>query len=128
MAHDPPGVPFHWYLAGIGPQPVGNPAIDNTSKNSVPILSWNTNCNIKFRVWFGNNAFFSKKTSLTFNIKDPGANGGVFTESLTSSQWTTVQNLTGRIAGSTIYWYLESWDGVNRRTVSQPSGFFVVTE
>ena len=52
---------------------------------------------------------------MTFNVKDPTENGGVFTESLTSSQWTAVQNVTGRVTGSTVYWYVESWDGANRR-------------
>jgi hypothetical protein len=109
-------------------QPVGNPTITDTSKESLPVLSWENACNIKFKVWFGNNAFFSKKTSLAYNIKDPNANGGVSTKTLTSSQWTTIQNLVGKISGSTIYWYVESWDGVNRRTITQPNGVFVVTE
>jgi len=110
------------------PQPVGNPTITNTSKSSVPTLSWENNCNIKSRVWFGNNAFFTHQTSVTFNIKDPTANGGVFTQSLTPSQWTAVQNVTGRVTGATVFWYVESWDGTNRRVVTQPNMSFAITD
>ena len=54
--------------------------------------------------------------------------GGYLPTTLTSSQWTTIQNLVGRITGSTVYWYVESWDEVNRRTITQPSQVFVITE
>ncbi len=110
------------------PQPVGNPTITNTSKSTVPTLSWDNNCNIKSRVWFGSNPNFTHQTSVTFNVKDPTENGGVFTESLTSSQWTAVQSVTGRITGSVVYWYVESWDGTNRRVVTQPNMSFVITD
>ena len=70
------------------PQPVGNPTITNTSKSSLPILSWENNCNFRSKVWFGNNPFFTHQTSVSFDVKDPTENGGVFTESLTSGQWT----------------------------------------
>jgi hypothetical protein len=144
-AYISPGGPVYWRVIGTGPdkaevvsgtlsifiepvQPVGNPTIINTSKDSLPILSWETNCNVKFKVWFGNNAFFSKKTSVTHSIKNPNVNGGVFTATLPASLWTAIQNLGGKITGSTIYWYVESWDEVNRRTFTQPSQFFVLTD
>lgn len=110
------------------PQPVGNPTITNTSKSSLPILSWENNCNFRSKVWFGNNPFFTHQTSVSFDVKDPTENGGVFTESLTSGQWTAVQSVTGRVTGSTVYWYVESRDGVNRRVVTQPATFFVITD
>ncbi len=110
------------------PQAVGNLTIDNTSKSSIPVLSWDNNCNIKFKVWFGNNANFSKKTALSFNIKNPNDNGGVFTDSLNSSQWLTIQQLVGKVSGSAIWWYVESWDGANRRVISQPATSFVLTD
>jgi hypothetical protein len=110
------------------PQPVGNPTITDTSKSSLPTLSWDNNCNIKYTVWFGNNPNFTHKTSVTFNIKDPTENGGVFTETLTSGQWMAVQNVTGRITGSVVYWYVESWDGTSRRVVTQPNMSFVITD
>jgi hypothetical protein len=110
------------------PQPVGNPAISDTSKSSLPTLSWDNNCNIQSRAWFGNNPYFTHKTSITFNVKDPTANGGAFAETLTSSQWTAVQNVTGRVTGSVVYWYVESWDGTNRRVVTQPNMSFVISD
>jgi hypothetical protein len=113
----------------IAPAPaVGGPVIIDTGKSLLPTLSWDNNCGIKFIVWFGNNPFFTRKTSVTFNIKDPNENGGVFTKTLTSSQWTAVQNVTGRVTGSTVYWYVESRDGANRRAVTQPNSFFVITD
>ena len=109
-------------------QAVGNPMITDTSKSSIPSLSWENNCNIKFKVWFGNNPYFTHKTTVTFNIKDPDDNGGVITKPLTSTQWTAVQSVTGRITGSTVYWYVESWDEENRETITQPNGVFVITD
>ncbi len=47
---------------------------------------------------------------------------------LTSSQWTAVQNVTGRVTGSVVYWYVESFDGTNRRVVTQPNMSFVITD
>ncbi len=109
-------------------QPVGNPRITDASKSSLPTLSWNNNCNDQHRVWFGNNPYFTHKTSITFNVKDPTANGGAFSETLTSSQWTAVQNVTGRVTGSVVYWYVESFDGTQRRVVTQPNMTFVITD
>jgi hypothetical protein len=47
---------------------------------------------------------------------------------LTSTNWTAVQNVTGRVTGSTVYWYVEAWDGTNRRVVTQPPASFVITD
>lgn len=110
------------------PEAVESLTIVNTSKSSVPILSWDNNCNVKFKVWFGNNANFFKKTSLSLNIKNPNDNGGIFTDSLNSSQWLSVQQLVGKVSGSPIWWYVESWDGANRRVISQPATSFVLTD
>ncbi len=110
------------------PQAVGNLTIANTSKSSTPILSWDNQCNTKVKVWFGSNANFSKKTYVSFNIKDPNEDGGVFSHSLNSSQWTTVQQLVGKVSGSPIYWYVESRDGASRRIISQPPMSFILTD
>jgi hypothetical protein len=110
------------------PQAVENLTITNASKSSTPFLSWDNQCNIKFKVWFGSNANFSKKTSVSVNIKDPTEDGGVFGHSLNSSQWTTVQQLVGKVIGSPIYWYVESRDGASRRIISQPPMSFILTE
>lgn len=100
------------------PAAVGSPTITPTSKTSLPTLAWDNNCNKKFKVWFGNNPDFSlpgiKKKALSFNIKNPEDNGGVFTTVLTSGQWKAIRQVVGDLEGSTIYWYVESWDGVKR--------------
>jgi len=31
-------------------------------------------------------------------------------------QWTAVRKLVGDVSGSKIYWYVESWDGLNRNS------------
>jgi hypothetical protein len=110
------------------PQAVENLTITNSSKSSLPILSWDNQCNIKFKVWFGSNANFSKKTSVSFNITNPNDNGGVFGDSLNSSQWATVRQLVGKVSGSSIYWYVESKDGASRRIISQPAMRFILTD
>jgi len=107
-------------------QAVGNLNIVNTSKSSLPTLSWANNCNIKFKVWFGNNENFSnKKTSLSFNIKNPNDNGGVFGKSLTKGQWTSVRSLVKDVSGSPLFWYVESWDGANRKINTQVMSFIL---
>jgi len=104
---------------------VEDPSIVDTSKSSFPTLSWENNCNIKFRVWFGRDGNFSKKVALAFNIKNPIANGGLFTKTLTSDQWKSVRAVVGNVSGSTIYWYVEAWDGVNRRMKTEPMSFIL---
>ena len=100
---------------GVEPaQTVGNPTISPTSKASLPELSWQNNCNTKSKVWFGSDNDFTKKTAFAFNISNPTVNGGLFTKLLTSGQWMTIRKLVGDVSGSTISWYVESWDGLGR--------------
>jgi len=100
------------------PHGVGTPSISPTSKAILPVLSWENNCNTKFKVWFGNDPDFSKpdirKKALTFNLKNPTGNEGLFARLLTSGKWTAVKNLVENVSGSTIYWFVESWDGLKR--------------
>ena len=97
-----------------------NPTIAPTSNTTPPFptLTWGNDCNIKFVVWFGNDPDFTKhgmkKTSLSFNIKNPNDNGGQFTNELTASQWKAITKVVSNLSGSTIYWYVESWDGLGR--------------
>jgi hypothetical protein len=109
------------------PQDAGNPNLSPASKSSLPSLSWQNNCNIKFKVWFANDPDFTKpgirKKALTFNIKNPGNNGGIFTRQLTPGQWTSIRKLAGNVSGSTIYWYIESWDGLKRYTKTEVMNF-----
>jgi subtilisin family serine protease len=111
--------------------PVGNPRILPTSKTSLPSLFWKTNCNTKFKVWFYNDPDYYndptkpgvKKKALSFNINNPNDNGGIFTKELTSSQWTSIKKLVGDFSGETIYWHVESWDGIKRYSKSEIMSF-----
>jgi len=91
------------------PQPVENSTISPTSKTSIPYLSWQNNCNNKFKVWFGSDSQFLKKVSLSFNLKNPLQ---AFAQVLKSSQWSSIKKLVGNESGRTIFWYVESWDGL----------------
>jgi hypothetical protein len=66
-----------------------------------------------------------KKKTLNFTIKDPLANTGEFTKVLTASQWRTVQKVVGNTTGESIYWYVESWDGVKRYARSEVMSFIL---
>jgi hypothetical protein len=105
----------------VGPaEPVGNVVISGTSKATPPTISWDNNCNILFTVWFGNKPDFknlhTKKMSLSFK-----GNTGTFT--LTSSQWNSIRKLVGDATGSTLYWYVQSQDGLGRRQSTDVMSF-----
>jgi hypothetical protein len=123
----PSGGPVYWIVVGTrdsnekvesnifsisvrGVEPVLNPEISPTKKTALPTLSWENNCNTKFKASFANDPDFTKKKSLSFSVKNPQDNGGVFTVTLTESQWNSIRKLVSDTAGSTIYWYVESTD------------------
>jgi hypothetical protein len=107
-----------------GADEVENPQISSTSKGSLPTLFWVNECNMKFKVWFGNDNQFSKKKSFSFSLKSLSE---TFTKGLTSSQWSSIRKLVGDAAGETIYWYVESWDGLKRNSKTDVLSF-VLTE
>ncbi|HSB06956.1 MAG TPA: hypothetical protein VLK23_17405 [Thermodesulfobacteriota bacterium] len=97
----------------VGPEPAGNPNISPTRKRSRPTLTWQTNCNKKFKVVFGSDSSLTKKT-YSFVIENPNGSEGAFSKTLTALQWLRIKMLTKNKSGSTIYWYVESWDGLGR--------------
>ncbi len=111
------------------PAPVTGFGISPVSKSSLtmPTISWDENCNKKFKVWFGSAADFTltttKKKALTFNDTVPTDNGGVFSQLLTSGQWKAIRGVVVDVAGSNIYYYVEAWDAVNRHSVTGVSSF-----
>jgi len=107
---------------------VGNPEISTTSKNSLPILSWDNNCGLKFKAWFGSDEIFTKKVSYAFSVKNPNDNEGLFSKGLTSGQWKAIRKLVNDAPGSTIFWYVESWDGLNRYSKTEPMNFILTDE
>ena len=104
-------------------QPIGSPDISPISKSSLPILSWLNNCNKKFKVWFGNDRSFTKKSVLSFSIADPLGNEGEFARHLTTSKWKAIRKLLGDVSGSTIYWKVESWDWIKRYPQTEVMSF-----
>jgi len=108
-------------------QAVGNPNISSTSKGSPPELSWENNCNTKFKVWFGSDEQFTKKKTFAFNITNPNDNEGESMKVLTFGQWMAVRRVVKDTSGSTIYWYVESWDGLKRYNKTDLMSF-VLTE
>ncbi len=102
------------------PEPAGDEALSSTSKSSLPKLSWDNNCNNKFKVWFGSDLQFSNKKSFSFSLKNPAE---TFEVGLTSSQWGSIRKLVGDATGATIYWYVESWDGLGRYAKTDVNSF-----
>jgi subtilisin family serine protease len=98
------------WVFGSGPPP--DPVIFPVSKTGVPTLSWENECHARFKVWFGSDGIFSKKRVLSYGIIDPGE--GAFSAELTLQQWEAIRKLVQDQSGSTIYWYVESWDLLNR--------------
>ena len=107
------------------PQHVSNPAISPTTREDLPVLTWQNNCNVKFRVWFGNDPGFTARTAVQFQTKNPELNGGIFIKQLTYGQWLGIRRLVGNQAGSKIYWYVESFDKINRITPTEVMSFFL---
>jgi hypothetical protein len=103
------------------------PNISPTKKVELPVLSWENNCNVKFKVWFGNEGF-EQKTSLSFSVKNPGDNGGVFAKALRSSQWASIRKLVDDQSGRTIFWYVESWDKLKRYSATGNMSFVLTDE
>ena len=105
-------------------QPVKDAKINPTDISTLPTISWENNCNVKFKVWFGNDSQFSKKYSFSPpTIKNPLNNEGHFSQSLTSQQWDSIRKLVGNQGGATIYWKVESWDGASRESQTAAMSF-----
>ena len=93
------------------------------SKGLTPELFWKNSCNIKFKVWFGSDESLTKKITYSFNIINPNDKGGEFRKVLTSYQWKSIRKLVGDVSGSTIYWSVESWDGLKRYSKTNAMSF-----
>ncbi len=97
------------------PEPVDTPVIDPTSQTGVlPTLEWGNACGTKFKAYFSADVAFGKKKTLSFTDKNPVDEGGNFSSTLTSGVWNAIRKLVGDVQGSTIYWYVESWDVIKR--------------
>ena len=118
---------YSFEVSGAGP--VANPEISQTSKTTLPppTLSWENQCNTKFKAWFGNSADIQtgvgKKVAISYNVQDPNENQGIFARVLTSSQWSSIRRLGGNVTGAVLYWYVESWDALGRRNKTAVMSF-----
>jgi hypothetical protein len=118
-----------FFLEVAGAEPVANPAMSHTSKGTFPppTLSWENQCNTKFKAWFGNSANLqtsgAKKVAISTSVKDPNGNQGISTVTLTSGQWTSIRKLGGNVTGAVLYWYVESWDTLGREKKTDVMSF-----
>ncbi|HYR02972.1 MAG TPA: hypothetical protein VES58_06475, partial [Syntrophobacteria bacterium] len=112
-----------WFLIE-SPQSVGDATISPTSKSLLPTLSWQNDCNVKFKVRFGSDPAFSRRRTLYYTASDPS---GWFGAELSQDQWLSIRNLVADEEWSVIYWYVESWDTANRYSSSSLMDF-VLTE
>jgi hypothetical protein len=152
----PSGGPVYWMVVGTratnsekvesnvlsisvkGTGPVLNPEISPTKKTELPTLSWENNCNTKFKAWFANDPDFTKtgvqKKSLSFSVKNPQDNGGVFAVTLTEKQWKSIRSVVGDATDANIYWYVDATDPLKAppnnppRTSKTDVFSFVLTE
>ncbi len=105
------------------PSAVVAPTIAPVSRSSLPILAWENRCNIKFKVWFGSDPNFSNHRSLNVYLTNPDQKSGGFSKTLEPHQWLVIRRLVADRTGSTIYWYVESWDELRRRAVTHVMSF-----
>ena len=112
-----------------GAKPVTAASISPTSIVSRPALSWNNNCATSFKVWFSADSNVKSATKfkkINYAVKDPAANGGQFHNTLKVSDWKVIRNLVNNIAGSDLYWLVESKDSLSR-VASTPAMKFMLT-
>lgn len=113
------------------PETVSDIRLSHVSRTAFPppTLSWKNNANVRVKIWFGNSPDFSvkgtKKKALTFTIKDPLRNEGMFTKQLTIGQWKAVRQMVGDAVGQPIYYFVESWDGIKRYSSSEVMSFIL---
>ena len=106
----------------VGTSPAGNPTISPTRRRFRPTLTWQTNCNTKFKVSFGSDSSFTRKT-YTFEIKNSSGGEGTFSKTLALLEWLKIRMLVKNRSGSTVYWFVESWDGLNRYSKTEVMSF-----
>ena len=61
-----------------------------------------------------------------FNIRNSNDNEGEFWRTLTLDQWMAIRRLVGYVSGSKIYWYVEAWGRLERRTQTEVMNFVLM--
>ncbi len=70
--------------------------------------------------WFWSDIQLSKKKSFSFSLQTLS---DTFSKELTTGQWNSIRKLVGDAAGQTIYWHVESWDGLGRHSSTEAMEF-----
>jgi hypothetical protein len=99
------------------PQPVQDAVISPTDW-MLPTLTWKSSCQSKFKVWFGSDNSFSNSKGFSFKGASLPQGEESFAQQLISKQWGAVRDLVGSRSGETLYWYVEAWDALKRRSVT----------
>ena len=105
------------------PQPIMDPILSPAIRSGLPELTWQNNCNVNFKVWFGSDPTFAKRRIFSFRLTDPNVDEGIFSRQLTQLQWLLIRRLVGDKSGLPIYWYVESQDGLNRSMTTDVMSF-----
>ena len=115
-----------------GAKGVGNPRISHASRSELapPTLSWESSCNVRFKVWFGDGPDLgrpgTKKKSLSFSQPGGREDGAFFSKALTTRQWASIWKLVGGEPGRTLYWQVESWDALKRPARTEVQSFILI--
>jgi hypothetical protein len=96
------------------PEPAGKPDISPVSQTSLPTMTWGNSCGTKFKAYFSADSAFSKSKKLSFKYQGSTNPDDVFSAPLDDKTWGAIRKLVGDVAGSNIYYYVESWDIVKR--------------
>jgi hypothetical protein len=107
------------------PEPAGKPDISPVSKTSLPTLTWGNSCGTKFKVYFSADSAFSKSKKLSFKYQGSINSDDVFSAPLDDKTWGAIRKLVEDVAGSSIYFYVESWD-IIKRYQKTPDAYFTL--
>jgi hypothetical protein len=107
------------------PEPAGKPDISPVSKTSLPTLTWGNSCGTKFKAYFSIDSAFSKSKKLSFKYQGSINSDDVFSAPLDDKTWGAIRKLVEDVAGSSIYFYVESWD-IIKRYQKTPDAYFTL--
>jgi hypothetical protein len=88
-------------------------------------LTWGNSCGTKFKVYFSADSAFSKSKKLSFKYQGSINPDDVFSAPLDDKTWGAIRKLVEDVAGSSIYFYVESWD-IIKRYQKTPDAYFTL--
>ena len=123
--------PEHQWQADPSLFPLLNPWATLRSRRSagdkLPTLTWQNRvqCKVQGMVWERLPVFQCEEYLSFTGIRSRISMGGAFRRELSSAQWRGIRMLVGDQPGSPIYWYVESWDGLNRNAATEVMFFLL---